>query len=336
MTSHADALRVFFNYLARRPRSLLFLDNADDFEFLKSCLPGHSVACHVVITTRRTQTHDIFHQRNVDRLTLNVLQKEKAIAALYRLSGKRSYSQTTSDYNERKYAEKVAVEPPVEGLPLALSHAGSFIEQHRITFRQYWTKLEAEAKRLEAAALNLDSFLRYFHLSHLKAGLDRCGIHSVRNFVKLNPTTVGLNAFDQKSVLRAQTAYEERQRVFLTWEMDLDDVRDDETPDGYLFLKCCSVMSSQGIPLDVVADAAFPETVASGKDYRVSRALKALNERSLVQQMSEPDNEASVLFVVHHLIQVSILYVAAGISYDGGVGEKYSLHFYMHVCEKNM
>ena len=30
-----------------------------------------------------------------------------------------------------------------------------------------------------------------------------------------------------------------------------------------------SVMSSQGMPLDVVADAAFPETVASGKDYRV-------------------------------------------------------------------
>ena len=304
MSSHADALRVFFRYLRSRPRSLLLLDNADDFDFLKRCLPGHAVACHIVITTRRAQTHDVFHERKVSLLTLNVLDEQKAVVALLHLSGMRPESHATMDYNERKYAEKVAVGPPVGRLPLALAHAGSFIEHHHCTFRQYWLKLEAEAKRLEAAALNLDAFLRYFHLSHLRDHLDRCGVHSVNTFVEFDLETMGLNAFDRKSVSRARAALAERERVFLTWEMDLDDVhKEDESHGGYRFLECCSVLSSQDIPLDVVADAAF-STTASHVDFRVMRAMKALNERSLVQRMSEIDNES---FSVHHLVQASVL-----------------------------
>ena len=37
-----------------------------------------------------------------------------------------------------------------------------------ITFLKYWWKIKAETKVLEAAALNLDSFLRYFYQYHLR------------------------------------------------------------------------------------------------------------------------------------------------------------------------
>ena len=156
---------------------MLLFDNADDFGYVIDVLPGPQAACHIIITTRKAQTHDIFYQRNVNLLLLSVLEKRKAVVALLSWAGKSKDTWQTLDYNEKKYAEKVAAEPPVDGLPLALSHAGAFIEQHRITFLKYWRKIEAESKRLEAAALNLDSFLRYFHLSHLKEDLVTFSVH---------------------------------------------------------------------------------------------------------------------------------------------------------------
>ena len=307
VTSASDVLRAFLRYIKNRPRCLLLFDNTDDLGFVNDILPGAHDACHIIITTRKAQTHDIFYQRNVNSLLLGVLEKQKAVVALLCWAGKSKDSLQTLDYNEKKYAEKVAAEPPVDGLPLALSHAGTYIEQHRITFLKYWRKIDAEAKRLEAAALNLDSFLRYFHLSHLKENLRQRNVHNISGFVRLDPRNVA-NYCDQISVLRAQTAYKERKehRVSLTWELDLDDVRDEVSQEGYLLLKCCAVVSSRDILQDVVADAAF-QTNPLDKEFKISKAIKILNERSLVQQISSPDNDMIVTFSMHHLIQASML-----------------------------
>ncbi|XP_065826498.1 uncharacterized protein [Oscarella lobularis] len=309
VNSISNACRYFLSYVRAHPRSLLLFDNADDFDLVKEFLPGSRAACHIIITTRKAQTHNIVYQRNVNSLSLTVLEKEKAVVALLCWSGKSKESLQVLEYNEKKYAKKVATEPPVEGLPLALCHAGTFVEQHQVTFLMYWRKIEAEAKRLEAAALNLDSFLRYFHLSHLKENLRQHRVSSVNQFVRLDPRNIG-NYYDQKSVLVAQSAYKERERhrVFLTWELDINDVRDDESQEGYLFLKCCSIMSSRDIPLDVVADAAFLyERNSLDKQFKVAKAIKILNERSLIQQVTDPDNDMNVTFSVHHLIQASVL-----------------------------
>ena len=137
VSSTSDALRIFLRYISNRLRCLLLFDNADDFGFVIDILPGPQAACHIIITTRKAQTHDIFYQRNVNLLLLSVLEKRKAVVALLSWAGKSKDTWQTLDYNEKKYAEKVAAEPPVNRLPLALSHAGTFIEQHRITFLKY-------------------------------------------------------------------------------------------------------------------------------------------------------------------------------------------------------
>ena len=135
MSSTSDALRVFLRYVSSRPRCLLLFDNADDFGFVIDVLPGPQAACHIIIiTTRKAQTHDIFYQRNVNLLLLSVLQKRKAVVALLSWAGKSKDTWQTLDYNEKKYAEKVAAEPPVDGLPLALSHAGTFINSTGLSF----------------------------------------------------------------------------------------------------------------------------------------------------------------------------------------------------------
>ena len=196
MNSISDALRCFLLYLRSHPRSLLLFDNADEFDLVKDFLPGPRATCHIIITTRKALAHDIAYQRNIESLSLTSLKKEKAVVALLCWSGKSEESLQDLEYSERKYAEKVATESPVEGLPLALSHAGTFIEKRKITFLMYWRKIEAEAKRLEAAALNLDSFLRYFHLSHLKEDLKMH--HRVSNFsqfIRLDPRTMTRNLF---------------------------------------------------------------------------------------------------------------------------------------------
>ena len=103
--------------------------------------------------------------------------------------------------------------------------------------------IEAEAKRLEATALNLDSFLRYFYLSHLKEDKRR-NVHNISQFIRLSILSTIAIRF---CVLRPLTM-REKHRVSLTWELDLDDVRDEESQEGYLLFKCCAVMSSRDIP----------------------------------------------------------------------------------------
>ena len=302
-----EALRHFWTYCKNRPRSLLLFDNADDFDLVKDWFPDPLVSCHVVVTTRRTQKHDIFYQRSVRLLTLDVLKGESATLALCRWAGKSEKDFDALELTERKHAHLLANEAPVEGLPVAIAHAGSFIDQHRISFLQYWKKIENESKQLEAAALNLDDFLRYFHLSHLKEPLKFHNVYSIDQLLKCDPQTIGgRTAYNRKLLENAQAALKTEQRAFLTWKMDIDDV-ESTSAYAYQLLMYSSVMSPRSISLNVVAGAAFSEVAPVHRDFKVAGALRTLNERSLIQKITEPDNDFDVSFSMHHLIQSSML-----------------------------
>eukprot|EP00118_Oscarella_pearsei_P023325 m.278425 g.278425 ORF g.278425 m.278425 type:complete len:320 (+) comp40611_c0_seq55:48-1007(+) len=58
---------VFLAFLRRCPRSLIILDNAEEIELVRDCLPNVSIPCHVLITsslpTSQRGTSDIAHSR---------------------------------------------------------------------------------------------------------------------------------------------------------------------------------------------------------------------------------------------------------------------------------
>eukprot|EP00118_Oscarella_pearsei_P013377 m.106410 g.106410 ORF g.106410 m.106410 type:complete len:1318 (+) comp37261_c0_seq4:23-3976(+) len=293
----------FFHYIKKNPRCLILYDSADDLEVLKDCLPKPATACHIIITTRRSQRHLLFKQRNAHVLPLTVLEPDSAISALLSWAGKIPTPTPSIDADEKKFAKMLAIDPPVARLPLAITHAGVFIEQHEYTFQMYWHRLRGEKEKLDAAATDLEKFLRYFHLSHVKERLQtEQHVKLPEDLVKLDISTSGLDLIDQNLLNQAVKAWKERYHVFLTWEMDLDDVMR-RCQEGYAILQCCSVMSSKDIPKDVIVNSSFPFSTNAKQEYILAKGWKALNERSLIQRTIRNDK---TVYSVHHLIQASM------------------------------
>ena len=143
----------------------------------------HLLACHVLITTRATGQNEVFQRKNSAVLVLETLDESAAVSALIGLSGKAKEELSRTELDA---VRKIPIEAPVEGLPIAISHAGSFKQRHDgVTFTVYWEKLVAEKRQLEAALLNLHTFLRYFRLSHLEDVLLRVGVKTPTALLRL-------------------------------------------------------------------------------------------------------------------------------------------------------
>ncbi|XP_065839846.1 uncharacterized protein [Oscarella lobularis] len=301
-TTLADNFVVFFNFLRRSPRCVVVYDSADETELIKDSLPRASVPCHVLITTGKKSFAR--EDRSTKVLTLEMLAEESAIAALLRWAGRVPESFDAMSSAEQDFARKLAVEPPVEGLPLALAHAGIFIEQHDISFRQYWEKLESERKELDAAALDMDKFLSYFRLSHVKESLQEAGILSPSDLARIDMNDVDVKKLDAKRLARAAEALESRKHVYLTWEMDLDDI-EKRQPKSYSLLQFCSVLSSQDIPQFIVRDCSLSDEEGGHREVSFAVRVRPLKERFFLKPIDR--NDVGVVYSIHHLIHASVL-----------------------------
>ena len=192
---------IFYERAKQSNRLLILLDNADELDTIADFLPPSSVACHVLITTRATGQNEIFERKNSAVLVLETLDDSAAVSALIGLSGK---SKEDLSRTELDAVRKIAIEAPVEGLPIAISHAGSYVQRHDgVTFTVYWEKLVEEKRQFEAASLNLHTFLRYFRLSHLEDVLLRAGVKTPTALLRLKIEHLEICFFDRQSLTNA-------------------------------------------------------------------------------------------------------------------------------------
>eukprot|EP00118_Oscarella_pearsei_P013386 m.106663 g.106663 ORF g.106663 m.106663 type:complete len:1328 (+) comp37264_c0_seq9:70-4053(+) len=296
---------VLYSHLRRSPRALVIFDNADDVELIKRCLPGESIPCHVLITIRKKNGHDLYGQENIKTLILETLEEHSAILALLAFAGISPDSFPQMDREEQKFAKKLAVDPPVESLPLALAHAGLFIRKHKIMFKTYWDELQRKKKELHATALDMTKFLTYFHITHLEEPLLKAKIYEPAHFLSDRLTEVNVNPLDKKLLEKAAKSLQVTPHVYLTWEMDLDDLERSH-PKSSFVLKCCSVLCTQDIPQWILRNSAFSEEEDGRRDLPIAMAIRPLEERSLLMQASG-DNNLSATYAMHHLIQGSVL-----------------------------
>ena len=292
---------LLYQHVQRSYRSLIVFDNADNLEIIKNVLPPRSLLCHVLVTTRVTQPNELFKRANSNVLVLGVLDESTALTALISLAGKEKESLSFVEYEA---ARKIAVDAPVEMLPLAISHAAAYVLRHsEVTFEAYLEKLIIEKKRLEAASLDLDKFLRYFHLSHLNETLCRISIRHPDDLRRLDIKAVDVSSFDRQSLADAVTKLSTTRHAFLTWEMDISDI-EDGSPVGYSILCCCAVVHYRLIPQKFIANFV---SVVHGKSspLRVVEGLGALKMYTLLKG-EEVDNEG-VYFSMHPLVHQSVL-----------------------------
>ncbi|XP_065837317.1 uncharacterized protein [Oscarella lobularis] len=296
-----ESFSRFYRYVQQNPRSLILFDNADCLDDIVECIPHFSISCHVIVTTRVTQSHSLFAREDASVIRLEALDERSAVAALIGLSGKK---EEALSLEELEAARNIAVLAPVEGLPIALCHAGAFVQLHEMTFEMYWEKLLAEEKQLDAASLDLGKFLRYFRLSHLNDELRRNGIRHPTDLKKVHTETIDINSFDKQSLLFAVSKLDTTQHAFLTWEMDLTAV-EATSPEGFSLLCCCSVVAPRAIPQEVMKEfLSFAHGIS--KPWKLVKGLAALKKSSLIQK--DENTNGPVCYDMHHLVHQSMFH----------------------------
>ena len=275
-------------------------DNADELEAIAKYLPYPSTSCHLLITTRTTQSCELFREENTNVVILETLEESIAISALIGLAGK---EKETLSPSELEAARKIAVEAPIEGLPIALRHAGAYLLRHEgVTFEAYWEKLVQEKRQLEAASLDLDKFLRYFRLSHLEEDLRRVGIKIPSDLLRFKIDDIDVNSFDRQSLANAVKKLRTTRHAFLTWEMDISDI-EEKFPAAFSILRCCSVMMSKSISQEVISR--FLSLVHGNfESLRLVEGLVSLKKYTLLNRDEFSDD--CVYYSMHHLIHQSI------------------------------
>eukprot|EP00118_Oscarella_pearsei_P016430 m.156667 g.156667 ORF g.156667 m.156667 type:complete len:602 (+) comp38690_c0_seq43:602-2407(+) len=303
----SDQLVYFWRYLRSNSRSLLIFDSADHLDWTKDAIPHTSVNCHLIITTRKSPEHlvdPIFKQPGVSAMKLLYLQEEFATRALLAWSGKDPDQYDSMSKENQYFVQEIALKPPVEGLPIAIAHAGAFIQIHKLTFSRYWQIMVERVRELKAAALDLDKCLQYFRLTHLKRQLQRAGVSEPEDLKILNIDEFTSNSSDRALLFSCKSKLFKRSLAFLTWEMDIDEV-ERKSREGYAVLSCCSIFSSRDIPHSLVEKSSFPDSEAVLREYYMALGLGALNKFSLIHSIEQ--NDGLMRYDVHHLIQSSMV-----------------------------
>ena len=178
---------------------------------------------------------------------------------------------------------KIAVEEPVKGLPIAISHTGSYVQRHDgVTFTVYREKLVGEKRQLEAASLNLHTFLRYFRLSHLEDVFLRAGVKTPTALLCVKIEHFVISFFDRQYFVNAIETLNTMRLAFLTLEMDISDI-EENYPSAYSVLSCCSVMLPKSIPQKMIS-AAFSKIHGNSRPLQLVESLSALKKNALIKR----------------------------------------------------
>ena len=289
-----------FHYLIKQlSRCLIFLDSANNLSDVQKCLPHSTIACHVLVTTRTTQNLSLFSEsRNTATVDLKSLSGQCAVLALLSLSGK---SCQHLGAKELAYATQIATTAPVEGVPIAILHAATFIRERDTTFEAYWNLLSEKQKHLQVVGLDLKTFLHYFRIPHVEDTLRRFGVDQPLKLNREKLDEMSLGTREREALRFAVEKLQTRRLAFLTWELDIDEM-EWECQAGYSILCCCSVLASQNVPHSLISD--FLSRVHRTRDPSIGKnGHVALQKYSLINRFS--DNEG-ICYSIHHLIQKSV------------------------------
>ena len=257
---------------------------------------------HVIITTRCSDD-SLLESGGVIRL--QPLDCEKAVATILRFSGHKDGSSLAVD--ELANAERLANDPPIERLPLALKHVGSHVKEMRISFSAYRQCLIERRKTLRVQACDLTELLRYWGLVHLCDILKRNRIERAEDLMKTDLSLLAktnenaINALELKMLQRMRERLFSNSQASITWEMDIDAVSD-RSRDAMKLLSTASLMHCTAISLDVLGCGAFGDcTDAMKRHSRVNSSMSTLTAFSLIQE----DRTNGTCFM-HSLIQQAV------------------------------
>ena len=285
---------VLLDHVNKHHKMLLIYDGADDLSFLPKVLPRSTARVHVLITTRCGDCSTLQQVSHV--ISLGCLDDEEAVSALSKWSGCQP-----SNSQETAAITKLSIEPPIEKLPIALAHAGTYVRKARLSYDEYYKLLKSEKVKLEALALDLDKLLHYFNASCLHEELLLARLSQPADLKILTDMEIdGLNMREpDKNVVKNMRKFLSSSHVHLTWQLDIDLVKRDN-PKALSLLEYASFLSSREIPAKLVCPLVFD---AAAK-FEYSLCISTLSSHSLVEFH---ETEEDYTLNIHPLVQATVL-----------------------------
>ena len=286
---------IFLQYVYGKSRILLLYDGADNLHVLEKIVPRLTAHVHVLVTTRFSDFHHPIMKCASKVTSLSRLKCEAAVEALQVWSGLADEELTGE---EKIYAQRLVSERPIDGLPLAIAHAGTFIRKRKVSCQQYYQLIRTQQASLEALALDMNKLLHYFQISNLQESLQQYNVFHTDNLSKLtdkNIQSITDNDHQRHLLSRARYYVMNSDHVHLTWQLDIETV--EETDDNaMLLLSYASLMAYKNIPEFILQPLAFGPLPR----YHYNKSLSTLMSHSLVDV-----RDGNIL--IHPLVHSTVL-----------------------------
>lgn len=131
--------QTLLQYVYDKRKMLLVYNGADNLDFLVSYLPRSTTSIHVLVTTR-SGSHPL-----LDRVTRVIpLSRLKTDCAVKALQAWRGHPDEELHGEEFQSAAWLVSESPLEGLPLPIAHAGTYMEQSKLGCSRYYMLLKSK------------------------------------------------------------------------------------------------------------------------------------------------------------------------------------------------
>ena len=252
--------QAFLQHVYRKGKVLLLYDGADNLDFLQNYLPSTSARVHVLLTTRTSGNHVVLEKAN-KIISLGRLRSESAVKALQAWRG---LANKELAGEEAVFAARLVSEDPVEGLPLAIAHAGTYMKKTGVSCLQYHHLLKTRQEKLKAVILDMEKLLHYFQISNLSEALSRHRVYCPSDLSKCGVDELKAIAVDPKDrhlLHMARHFVMNTDLVHLTWQLDIETVK--ETDSGAMeVLLFASLVSCRNIPERLLCPLVFANVSA--------------------------------------------------------------------------
>ncbi|XP_062504700.1 uncharacterized protein LOC134181438 isoform X2 [Corticium candelabrum] len=289
---------IFLQYLYHKSRVLLLYDGADKLNVLDKILPRVTAHVHVLVTTRVSGDHPLLlTAENVT--TLSCLEAAAAVEALQVWRG---HADEELLGEEAIYAKRLVIEDPIDGLPLAIAHAGTFMRKRNVGCQQYYQLIRTQQAHLEALALDMNKLLHYFHISNLQESLQQYNVFEPKELSKLTDESIQLmttKQHERRLLCMARYFMMNSKHMHLTWQLDIETVKETDA-NAMVLLSYASLMACRNIPEFILQPLVF----GSLHRYHYSQCINTLTSHSLVDVC---DGNKGYNFSLHPLVHSTIL-----------------------------
>ena len=207
-----------------------------------------------------------------------------------------------SNSQETAAATKLSVEPPIDKLPIALAHAGTYMRKAHVSYEEYYKLLKRNEVELEGLALDLDKLLHYFRASRLHEVLMEADVTQPPDLKRLSDRSIDeldISERDKNVVKSVRNFMMSCSHAHLTWQMDIELVAR-ENAKALSLLEYASFLSSRDIPEKLVRPLVFSECA----NYEYSLCVSSLSSHNLVEWHETAEGYT---LNIHPLVQSTVM-----------------------------